>query len=262
MMRLSLLLSILLLISLPLNSKNYDDKSLLNLAQTKLKTKSAFACEFNFFKYDRKENQYNVLDIESFTSINGRSVVSGQHFFFRLRPYQRSYCYIFNIDSRNKLQILFPRSNIYQKNPLDANKTYYFPPFANEAGGDLYQFDYHSGLEKIYIILSPRPINSLENYTTKESSINERSEELTGLIKSLTQLKKEGSRYIKADLKKRIRLKNLNGLTFHPTLQVYKKMFIEKLVLVHLKAKDREIDLNDRQKLKKEIWYKKNSLTQ
>ena len=77
-----------------------------------------------------------------------------------IQPSDNTYVYIYLLDSKNDLQLIFPDSIDYFDNEYKFGNEYFIP-----VGKNFFAIDDHKGTEKLYLLASAKRLNDLESLT-------------------------------------------------------------------------------------------------
>ncbi len=77
-----------------------------------------------------------------------------------IQPSNNTYVYIYLLDSKNDLQLVFPDSIDYFDSEYKFGNEYYIP-----VGTDFFAIDEHKGTEKLYLLASAKRLKDLESLT-------------------------------------------------------------------------------------------------
>ncbi len=106
----------------------------------------------------------------------GSTLYSGDHYKLMFTPTEDCYVYIFQIDTLDKTQQIFPMEEFGGKrfnnvNPVRADQTYMIP-----TPDDWFRLDQNTGIERIYFWATRKPDEQLERLlqqTKSQSDLNE-----------------------------------------------------------------------------------------
>jgi hypothetical protein len=94
---------------------------------------------------------------EDFPLRDNMTMYSGDQFRLSFIPTDDCYVYVIGIDARGEKMLLFPNSAIEQDHFCRANQEYEIPD-----GDNLFTLDQNTGRERIYLLASRTPLDSLE----------------------------------------------------------------------------------------------------
>ncbi len=117
--------------------------------------------------------------------MNGAVLYSGDHYIIQFTPSEDSYVYIFQIDSNQGVNQLFPMESfkgvkLDNRNPVQAGMTYILP-----AQNKSFVLDDRTGRETIYFMASRQPDQTLQEQY--EALSQARQEQRASLIKQLQE---------------------------------------------------------------------------
>ncbi len=100
----------------------------------------------------------------------GSTLYSGDHYKLMFTPTEECYVYIFQIDTMDKTQQIFPMEEFmgrrfHNVNPVHANQTYMIP-----TPDDWFRLDHNTGIERIYFWAMREPDHELERLLEKTKS--------------------------------------------------------------------------------------------
>ena len=116
------------------------------------------ALEAGFFYQRHGKREFRILK-------EGTGLISEKDYYFIFfRPLQDCYVYILQEDSKGKVELLFPKEN--ESASVMANRDYWIPRF-----GRLYKLDYTKGEERIYLLATSSPVDSLVEGLSREEQV-------------------------------------------------------------------------------------------
>ncbi len=132
-------------------------------------------------------NQYEVLNNLRRPQLSSEDLIK-----IYIHPITNVYVYVYLLDSRNELQLIFPGSLDFFDSDYKFGEDYYIP-----VGENFFTIDEHKGTEKLYLLASVGRLKELESLTREFINVSE-DKKITAKAEVLKEIKGLKTRFSKS----------------------------------------------------------------
>lgn len=126
-------------------------------------------------------NKYEIISNQKRPQLSSEDLIK-----IFIQPITNAYVYVYLLDSRNELKLLFPTGIDYFDSDYEFGKNYYIP-----IGENFFAIDEHKGTEKLYLLASAERLKELESLTGEylNASGNKKITAKSEILKEIKRLK-------------------------------------------------------------------------